>query len=216
MGSFPAHGSDPKPVPSVGWGIEEPAMKRSSPFFWLSLAALLTIGASADQCPFADPDGDGIQNYLDNCPETPNPEQTDEDGDRIGDACDFVCAEIPLEEVPPAEAHGCLDSIVAGALSGLRGSASFAARSFEKSAAFHLAESVMYPRSREENPTATIVAGDLADGVGDLFTIVIFLDQLQGGRASLGGVGGLLTWSRGPLPIATSIGGYVTFRRFSV
>jgi hypothetical protein len=37
---------------------------------------------------FPDTDGDGIPDCRDNCPDTPNPDQTDVDGDGIGDACD--------------------------------------------------------------------------------------------------------------------------------
>jgi MYXO-CTERM domain-containing protein len=33
-------------------------------------------------------DGDGVENNVDNCPNTPNPDQDDADGDDIGDACD--------------------------------------------------------------------------------------------------------------------------------
>ena len=42
------------------------------------------------QCPLPPPDrdDDGIPDDTDNCPETPNPEQTDGDGDGLGDACD--------------------------------------------------------------------------------------------------------------------------------
>lgn len=35
-----------------------------------------------------DRDGDGVDDPADNCPETPNPDQIDTDGDGIGDACD--------------------------------------------------------------------------------------------------------------------------------
>ena len=34
-----------------------------------------------------DADGDGIANDVDNCPNTPNPNQADSDGDGVGDAC---------------------------------------------------------------------------------------------------------------------------------
>ncbi len=36
----------------------------------------------------ADGDGDGVLDVSDNCPDTPNPEQADTDGDGTGDACD--------------------------------------------------------------------------------------------------------------------------------
>jgi cysteine-rich repeat protein len=35
-----------------------------------------------------DTDGDGVPDYKDNCPTVPNPDQTDSDGDKKGDACD--------------------------------------------------------------------------------------------------------------------------------
>lgn len=35
-----------------------------------------------------DPDGDGIWTHLDNCPDTPNPDQADSDQDGLGDACE--------------------------------------------------------------------------------------------------------------------------------
>ncbi|MFQ5453075.1 MAG: thrombospondin type 3 repeat-containing protein, partial [Candidatus Zixiibacteriota bacterium] len=37
---------------------------------------------------FDDSDGDGIPNYLDNCPDVANADQSDVDGDGLGDVCD--------------------------------------------------------------------------------------------------------------------------------
>lgn len=49
-------------------------------------------GAENIPCPsssdIGDDDGDGILNYLDNCPQTPNTDQSDVDDDGVGDLCD--------------------------------------------------------------------------------------------------------------------------------
>ncbi|MBW1807566.1 MAG: VCBS repeat-containing protein [Deltaproteobacteria bacterium] len=69
---------------------------------WLSLAGCsdTTAKCSTDSdCPDgtcvdgrcqikSDRDGDGIDDFSDNCPEHPNPDQADSDGDGIGDVCD--------------------------------------------------------------------------------------------------------------------------------
>ncbi|MDX6558656.1 MAG: hypothetical protein QOF72_1705 [Blastocatellia bacterium] len=47
---------------------------------------------SFELTPPADTDADGIPDAIDNCPNTPNPDQADSDGDGIGDACDFPLA----------------------------------------------------------------------------------------------------------------------------
>ncbi len=39
-----------------------------------------------------DTDGDGIRDFCDNCPTTPNPAQVDTDGDGVGDVCDMCPA----------------------------------------------------------------------------------------------------------------------------
>ena len=46
------------------------------------------IQFSIENVDDTDNDGDGIDNYLDNCILTPNPDQLDSDGDGIGDVCD--------------------------------------------------------------------------------------------------------------------------------
>jgi hypothetical protein len=35
-----------------------------------------------------DADSDGVCGDVDNCPTVPNPDQTDSDGDELGDACE--------------------------------------------------------------------------------------------------------------------------------
>ena len=46
------------------------------------------MGGVGGMAPGPDDDGDGIENRLDNCPNLPNADQADGDGDHAGDACD--------------------------------------------------------------------------------------------------------------------------------
>ena len=47
-----------------------------------------------------DSDHDGIDDDLDNCPFTPNPDQLDTDGDGVGDACDNCVATANPDQTP--------------------------------------------------------------------------------------------------------------------
>ncbi|MGQ0504553.1 MAG: DUF4215 domain-containing protein [Myxococcaceae bacterium] len=55
----------------------------------------LGAGGSCKRATPVDLDGDGIKNTLDNCTADYNPDQTDADGDRKGDACDPCAAANP-------------------------------------------------------------------------------------------------------------------------
>lgn len=50
---------------------------------------LIPCGEEGHYCVTDDRDNDGLPDTQDNCPFTPNPDQIDSDGDKIGDACDF-------------------------------------------------------------------------------------------------------------------------------
>ena len=52
------------------------------------------IKISFGEFSFTDSDSDGIIDYVDNCIDTPNPDQIDTDGDGIGDLCDGCCVGI--------------------------------------------------------------------------------------------------------------------------
>jgi hypothetical protein len=56
-----------------------------------SVSANVTFMPFLTEAPaicMADADGDGVDDSLDNCPLTPNPDQADADGDGTGDACE--------------------------------------------------------------------------------------------------------------------------------
>ncbi|QFU77861.1 hypothetical protein EY643_11695 [Halioglobus maricola] len=83
--------------------------------------------ADFDLETIADKDRDGIPDLLDNCPETPNADQLDDDGDGLGNRCDAIqqisdrdtdgvtdffdnCPDTPNAEQQDADADGLGDS----------------------------------------------------------------------------------------------------------
>lgn len=71
----------------------------------LALKISFTNGTSGIFVTITDPDGDGLSNADDNCPDTPNPDQLDTDGDSVGDACDGCPANPSI--IAPAGCGGC-------------------------------------------------------------------------------------------------------------
>ncbi len=54
----------------------------------ISVLILAIIGFGTLYSNFVDGDGDGVNNFNDNCLTISNPTQSDFDGDKIGDECD--------------------------------------------------------------------------------------------------------------------------------
>jgi hypothetical protein len=71
------------------------------------------IDPTPAQMPFtavADADADGILDASDNCPTTANTDQTDTDGDGIGNACDLL----PPGNVPPVAGQNAVAKVLSG------------------------------------------------------------------------------------------------------
>lgn len=77
-------------------------LQRDAPLAAGLAASILALGLLAPfpvlGCP-ADDDGDGVCNAIDNCPDEPNPDQQDYDGDLAGDVCDPAEATLNLTRV---------------------------------------------------------------------------------------------------------------------
>ena len=80
---------------------------------WDSLcdaAAATLCSCCTDSCDSdGDDDDDGIPNGQDNCPDTPNSDQSDFDGDGVGDACDN-CPDDPQNDVDGDGVCGAVDN----------------------------------------------------------------------------------------------------------
>jgi Thrombospondin type 3 repeat len=77
---LPAVAEEVRVVVAGGPGQLGGAAVELSPHHQVSLAVALS-----DKTP--DSDGDGVPDALDNCPTTPNPDESDANGDGVGDAC---------------------------------------------------------------------------------------------------------------------------------
>ena len=69
-------------VPPTGSGLAQ------TTFNGISVPTDLTRNFVLNQQAYIDSDNDTIPDYSDNCPDTPNPDQSDFDSDGIGDVCD--------------------------------------------------------------------------------------------------------------------------------
>lgn len=90
-------------------------LNRAALGFLLALLALVAVGCDNSTSitgPETDPndlDGDGVQNAVDNCPNTPNANQADADGDGVGDACETAAT-----CTPPATNNARIDLVANG------------------------------------------------------------------------------------------------------
>ena len=71
------------------WDFVDASIELSSVPFPFSLRAISAVSPDWDAAS-PDADGDGVADSVDNCPDTPNPDQVDFDGDGVGDACDPI------------------------------------------------------------------------------------------------------------------------------
>ncbi len=111
-------GTSPPDLPSVCWGTRR---VPSTGAFRLVALKQIPLGAGTivdrellfveiyGRINPADQDGDGIEDFLDNCPTISNPNQNDSDGDGLGDVCD-TCTSDPGSDPDGDGICGFLDN----------------------------------------------------------------------------------------------------------
>lgn len=97
----------PVPGSNTGYFDCSAALGSWDPYSTQALA-LLALNRPLIE-PEPDFDGDGVLDFDDNCPGTPNPDQADADGDRIGDPCDN-CPARPNAEQSDNDGDGIGDA----------------------------------------------------------------------------------------------------------
>ena len=73
---------------SLGTGAYDVAVIQSLARAYTTNQTADAVSVVQDEISGGDADGDGVPDASDNCPSVPNPEQTNTDGDALGDACD--------------------------------------------------------------------------------------------------------------------------------
>lgn len=71
------------------WDLVDVNIELPSVLSTFNLGAISAVSPDWDAA-IPDVDGDGVADYVDNCPDTPNSDQSDFDGDGAGDACDPI------------------------------------------------------------------------------------------------------------------------------
>jgi len=98
------------------YGGKKIAPDSAAVFFGVSSSGYWTIDTeklfqNAVNWLTLDSDGDGVKNYMDNCPNISNPTQSDKDSDGIGDSCDAVDNRPDLKIIDVSATNSC-DNVV--------------------------------------------------------------------------------------------------------